>query len=183
MSDTWIIIASVALVAVGIAGLMASRKPKSEPPKPDKAPEKPPQPTTAHDSAETSKLVPMHVYYGSQTGTAEGFSKQISNDAKRHGFKATVVDLENFDVDTFVGTAGNDSASGHPHVAVFIMATYGEGDPTDNAVAFTKWLKVKCVLVNFPLGFSVGVVFYVPSFLGAFPSCRTQATRLICCMV
>jgi NADPH-ferrihemoprotein reductase len=143
MADTWILVASVALVAVGIAGLIASRKPKSEPPKPEKAPPKPAQPTIAQEPAETSKLVPLHVYYGSQTGTAEGFSKQIFNDAKRHGFKATVVDLENFDVDTFVGTAKIDAASGHPHVAVFVMATYGEGDPTDNAVTFTKWLKVR----------------------------------------
>ena len=28
-------------------------------------------------------------------------------------------------------------------LVIFVMATYGEGDPTDNAIDFMKWLKTE----------------------------------------
>ena len=40
-------------------------------------------------------------------------------------------DLEEFDAKTLEQTS----------LAIFLMATYGEGEPTDNAAAFFKWLK------------------------------------------
>jgi len=51
----------------------------------------------------------------------------------KKGFKVTVADLEDFSPDEF-----NDSL----RVAIMVMATYGEGEPTDNASAFIKWCKV-----------------------------------------
>ncbi len=42
-----------------------------------------------------------------------------------------VVDMEDFDADALKNTA----------IAIFLMATYGEGEPTDNAALFAKWLK------------------------------------------
>lgn len=42
-----------------------------------------------------------------------------------------MVDLETFEPAKLQATS----------VAVFLLATYGEGDPTDNAMQFAKWLK------------------------------------------
>lgn len=73
---------------------------------------------------------PLVIYYGSQTGTAEGFAGVLASEAQRHGFAARVVDLETFEAD----------ALQRQGAALFVMATYGEGDPTDNAVGFMEWL-------------------------------------------
>lgn len=84
-----------------------------------------------------SSKPPITFYFGSQTGTAEGFAKTLANESRRAGFKPSVVDLEDFDADDFVSAA----ASGP--MAVFVMATYGEGEPTDNAHDFFTWLRDK----------------------------------------
>lgn len=47
------------------------------------------------------------------------------------GFDAKTCDLEDFNADDLAATAK----------AVFLMATYGEGEPTDNAQKFMKWLR------------------------------------------
>jgi len=71
------------------------------------------------------------VWYGSQTGTAENYAKQLATASKKHGFKARAVDLDKW--------KGADVAA-RGGFAIFVMATYGEGDPTDNAAEFHKWL-------------------------------------------
>ena len=141
------LLACIAFVILGLIGITVAKRGSAEPPKPAsqaavRAVPAPQPQTPADDGAHA--LPHVRIYYGSQTGTAEGFAKQISNDAKRNGFKASVIDLEGFDADAFTLTAVPDNASGFPHIAVFLMATYGEGDPTDNALGFTRWLKV-CV--------------------------------------
>lgn len=68
------------------------------------------------------------------TGTAEGFSEQLKQEGDKHGFNVTVADLEDFDADEF-----NESL----RVVIMVMATYGEGEPTDNASTFIKWAKVQ----------------------------------------
>jgi len=71
------------------------------------------------------------IYFGSQSGTAEGFAKELEQEASGFDLKANVVDFEDFDPDVF-----------RKHkVVVVVVATYGEGDPTDNAVEFFRWLK------------------------------------------
>lgn len=40
-------------------------------------------------------------------------------------------------VETYETTVAPNDAQ----VCIFLMATHGEGDPTDNAIEFTKWLK------------------------------------------
>jgi len=71
------------------------------------------------------------VYFGSQTGTAEGFARTIVEESSKNGFEAKMVDLEEFKPNTLQTTT----------MAIFLMATYGEGEPTDNAISFYKWLK------------------------------------------
>ncbi|ETV88103.1 hypothetical protein H257_01459 [Aphanomyces astaci] len=71
------------------------------------------------------------VFYGSQTGTAESFAKtlvSLGNDQKY--FAVDLVDLEEFE----------PSLLKTLEYVIFVVATYGEGDPTDNAVEFMKFL-------------------------------------------
>ena len=74
---------------------------------------------------------PLYLYFGSQTGTAEAYAKQIYQEGKKKGFGCKIIDLDGFDPEQFKKCKR----------AIFFMATYGEGDPTDNAVDFMNWLK------------------------------------------
>lgn len=73
----------------------------------------------------------MSIYFASQTGTAEGFARTIMAESHKSGFDAKMIDLEDFDPEQVRTT----------RLAVFLVATYGEGDPTDNSAKFYKWLK------------------------------------------
>lgn len=74
------------------------------------------------------------VFYGSQTGTAEDYASRLSKEgSSRFGLKTMVADLEDYDyanLDTFP----------EDKVAMFVLATYGEGEPTDNAVEFYEFI-------------------------------------------
>jgi NADPH-ferrihemoprotein reductase len=73
----------------------------------------------------------LDIFYGSQTGTAEGFARELAQGARSNNFDARAVDLENFTPDLIQEC----------RAAVFLVATYGEGEPTDNSKAFVRWLK------------------------------------------
>jgi len=74
------------------------------------------------------------VFYGSQTGTAEDYASRISKEGhSRFGLKTMVADLEDYDFDN-LDTFPDDK------LAVFVLATYGEGEPTDNAVEFYEFM-------------------------------------------
>lgn len=74
------------------------------------------------------------VFYGSQTGTAEDYASRISKEgSQRFGLKTMTADLEDYDFD-------NLNKFPEDHIAVFVMATYGEGEPTDNAVEFMEFV-------------------------------------------
>lgn len=75
------------------------------------------------------------VFYGSQTGTAEDYASRLAKEgSSRFGLKTMVADLEEYDYDN-LDTFPEDK------VAVFVLATYGEGEPTDNAVDFYNFLQ------------------------------------------
>ncbi|KAA0167950.1 hypothetical protein FNF27_01853 [Cafeteria roenbergensis] len=94
--------------------------------------------------------VPLMIFFGSETGTAEEYSKNLALEAPRHGFKPHVVDLEHFvpemltgeledcDDETKARVAPMVAESGP--LAVFLMATCGEGDVTNNARNFVTWI-------------------------------------------
>merc|ERR1719232_900072 len=79
----------------------------------------------------------MVVFYGSQTGTAEEFAGRLAKG--RYGFKGIVADPEEENMEDLQQLTELDSELG-PCLAVFMLATYGEGDPTDNAVEFNDKL-------------------------------------------
>lgn len=74
------------------------------------------------------------VFYGSQTGTAEDYASRLSKEgSQRFGLKTMVADLEDYDYEN-LDTFPEDK------LAIFVLATYGEGEPTDNAVDFYEFV-------------------------------------------
>uniref|UniRef100_A0A671MBQ3 NADPH--hemoprotein reductase n=1 Tax=Sinocyclocheilus anshuiensis TaxID=1608454 RepID=A0A671MBQ3_9TELE len=76
------------------------------------------------------------VFYGSQTGTAEEFANRLAKDAHRYGMKGMAADPEEYDMSELSRLTEVENS-----IAIFCMATYGEGDPTDNAQDFYDWLQ------------------------------------------
>lgn len=74
------------------------------------------------------------IFFGSQTGTAEGYAARLAKEGKaRFGLETMVANLEDYDLE-------NLDALARDKVAFFIMASYGEGEPTDNAAAFHEFI-------------------------------------------
>lgn len=67
----------------------------------------------------------VDVIYGSNTGTAENFAKTLVSDGKRKGFAPKLVEGTAFATDV-------SSVLGDAPTIVFVVATYGEGEPTDD---------------------------------------------------
>jgi NADPH-ferrihemoprotein reductase len=78
------------------------------------------------------------VFYGSQTGTAEEFAVRLAKESTRHGMPAMTFDPEECSEWEDLGKLGSEIEGS---LAIFCMATYGEGDPTDNAQEMHDWLK------------------------------------------
>ncbi|XP_022102084.1 NADPH--cytochrome P450 reductase-like isoform X3 [Acanthaster planci] len=76
------------------------------------------------------------VFYGSQTGTAEEFATRLAKDSQRFGLKGMIADPEECEMEDLSQLSEIENS-----LAIFCMATYGEGDPTDNAQEFYDWLQ------------------------------------------
>jgi len=73
---------------------------------------------------------PIHIFFGSQTGAAQNYSKILSEEAAKAGFEPQVVDLMGFTPELFKDVK----------IAIFALATHGEGEPTDNAKDFDEYI-------------------------------------------
>ncbi|CAM0135180.1 hypothetical protein VKS41_000235 [Umbelopsis sp. WA50703] len=70
------------------------------------------------------------VFYGSQTGTAEEYAARIAKEAsQKYNVSAMTADMEEYDMEHLSQLPSHK-------LAIFVLATYGEGEPTDNAVQF-----------------------------------------------
>ncbi|MEM1152142.1 MAG: flavodoxin domain-containing protein [Pseudomonadota bacterium] len=81
-------------------------------------------------AADGAVLTPLLVYFGSQTGTAESLSKDLKKFAATKGFDAKIGELNS--------TSPAELADAR-HLLI-VGATYGEGEPADNATGFYEAL-------------------------------------------
>eukprot|EP00756_Hemistasia_phaeocysticola_P012308 Hpha_TRINITY_DN15187_c4_g1::TRINITY_DN15187_c4_g1_i1::g.129420::m.129420/K00327/POR; NADPH-ferrihemoprotein reductase len=93
-------------------------------------PQPPPRPQSTQSGKQDLSKPPITILFGSQTGTAELYAKNLGREAKKLGYRATVSDLLDYD------TASLASEK----FVVFVVATYGEGEPTDTMKDFYSWL-------------------------------------------
>ncbi|KAH6683600.1 NADP/FAD dependent oxidoreductase [Plectosphaerella plurivora] len=75
------------------------------------------------------------VFWGSQSGTAEGLGARLGRELQqRFHLDTFVADLSDFDPETIVSIPRHK-------LVIFVLATYGDGDPSDNATDFFDWLQ------------------------------------------
>ncbi|QRG40102.1 hypothetical protein FDK38_004564 [Candidozyma auris] len=75
------------------------------------------------------------VFFGSQTGTAEDYANKLAKELhSKFGLSVLIADMADYDYDNF-------HELNPDYLFFFLVATYGEGEPTDNAVEFFNWLE------------------------------------------
>ncbi|KAH7926450.1 cytochrome P450 oxidoreductase [Leucogyrophana mollusca] len=134
-SDVVILALGVALAAAYLFrdSLFSSSKPKAVPIAPSKGANGHgnPRDFVAKMKEGKKRLV---IFYGSQTGTAEEYAIRIAKEAKsKFGLTSLVCDPEEYDFEN-LDQVPEDCA------VFFVVATYGEGEPTDNAVELMRSL-------------------------------------------
>ena len=73
----------------------------------------------------------LAIIWGSQSGSSERMAHQLAHECwVRFQLKALVADASDYDPQTLA----------QPKFTVFLLSTYGEGDPSDNAIDFVSWL-------------------------------------------
>eukprot|EP00878_Enallax_costatus_P028236 GHUV01030477.1.p1 GENE.GHUV01030477.1~~GHUV01030477.1.p1 ORF type:complete len:200 (-),score=23.24 GHUV01030477.1:230-829(-) len=89
---------------------------------------------TVSVAEENADKASVRILYGTQTGTAERFAKQLGNELRRKygsSILVEVLDIENYKAETRLPKE---------KFVLFLMATYGDGEPTDNAAEFYNWI-------------------------------------------
>ncbi|KAI1337402.1 NADPH-cytochrome P450 reductase [Xylariaceae sp. FL0016] len=100
------------------------------------------------------------IFYGSQTGTAEDYASRLAKEGKsRYGLETMVADLEDYDYE-------NLDAIPEDKCVMFVLATYGEGEPTDNAVDFYEFITGEDVAFSESADPPLGNLNYVAFGLG-----------------
>ena len=79
----------------------------------------------------------MVVFYGSQTGTGEEFAYRISQNGRRYGLASLVCNPEDIDYEEMENLKSSEIDK---PVIIMCLATYGEGEPTDNFQEMYDWL-------------------------------------------
>ncbi|KAH8816520.1 hypothetical protein F5884DRAFT_873227 [Xylogone sp. PMI_703] len=86
-------------------------------------------------SLNTGAVLQRRTRNGSQSSTTEGLAHHLAQDFHRQfRLNPLVADLSDYDRETI-------ALIPEPKVSIFIMSTYGEGDPSDNVQDFVAWAK------------------------------------------
>ncbi|CEL01509.1 Putative NADPH--cytochrome P450 reductase [Aspergillus calidoustus] len=85
------------------------------------------------------------IFWGSQSGTAESLAHRLGREITArfkgegqvlgHGQGALIADLSDYDPESVAEVSRLQSK-----LVIFVLSTYGEGDPADNTIEFWDWL-------------------------------------------
>ncbi|XP_074870058.1 S-adenosyl-L-methionine-dependent tRNA 4-demethylwyosine synthase TYW1-like isoform X3 [Carettochelys insculpta] len=78
----------------------------------------------------------VKVFYGSQTGTAKRFATTLAEAILSLNLPAEVINMRDYDPDDCLAEEATSK-----NICVFLVATYTDGQPTENAAWFCKWLE------------------------------------------
>ncbi|KAJ3364742.1 NADPH-cytochrome P450 reductase [Kappamyces sp. JEL0680] len=79
------------------------------------------------------------IFFGSQTGTAEDLATRTQSDiVKKLSVPCVVLDTDDYDMEELSQWKTFDAS--REWIVGFFMATYGEGEPTDNSADFYSWI-------------------------------------------
>lgn len=74
------------------------------------------------------------IFWGSQSGSAEAFAARLAKECQhRFSLKSFAADLSDYDPETIAEVP-------ETKLVIFIISTYGEGDPSDNAAGLWDWV-------------------------------------------
>lgn len=104
-----------------------------------------PQKISHTNISEETQLVPrpshrVHILFGSQTGTGESFARELAEEAiADFGLSVNISDTPE-SVDSVKNWSEFLTNNQQPRHLVLLLSTYGEGDPSDDAVEFDQFL-------------------------------------------
>ena len=89
-----------------------------------------------NDISLNSKYPVITVYYATQSNTSKNFSLNLKSELKEKGIKLKVKNISDFE----------DNELNTNCLILFLVSTYGEGEPTDDAVEFFNKKINHCIL-------------------------------------
>ncbi|NWX42001.1 TYW1 synthase, partial [Steatornis caripensis] len=78
----------------------------------------------------------VKIFYGSQTGTAKRFAKGLAEAVTSLNLPVEVISMGDYDPDDCLAEETTSR-----NICVFLVATYTDGQPTESATWFCKWLE------------------------------------------
>uniref|UniRef100_A0A3Q3WCM8 S-adenosyl-L-methionine-dependent tRNA 4-demethylwyosine synthase TYW1 n=1 Tax=Mola mola TaxID=94237 RepID=A0A3Q3WCM8_MOLML len=78
----------------------------------------------------------LDIYIICDSSFVQGFAQELSDEVKTLGIPAEVIDMKDYDPDDQLAEECTNKS-----VCVFLVATYTDGQPTENAEWFCKWLE------------------------------------------
>ncbi|XP_049659744.1 S-adenosyl-L-methionine-dependent tRNA 4-demethylwyosine synthase TYW1-like [Accipiter gentilis] len=78
----------------------------------------------------------LKIFYGSQTGTAKRFAKGLAEAVISLNLPVEVISMGDYDPDDCLSEETTSR-----NICVFLVATYTDGQPTESAAWFCKWLE------------------------------------------
>ncbi|KAK6080334.1 NADP/FAD dependent oxidoreductase [Seiridium cupressi] len=84
------------------------------------------------------------IFWGSQSGTAETFANRLARECHlRFGLEPLVADLSDYDPESI-------SQIPQSKLAIFLVSTFGEGDPSDNTAGLWEWMHKDTSKIKLP---------------------------------